>query len=82
MTNVNGILAVFTEYAVSHGSATVSLSGEECFVMQVTTAPNLGLSFAGRFGLLPTICMCVSISYSIVECLCKLTLQQILELMY
>ena len=49
MISASCILAVFMELAVNHGSATASLSGEDCFVIKVTRASDLQLSFVERF---------------------------------
>lgn len=37
VTSASCILAVFMELAVNHGSVTVSLSGEEFFVIKIST---------------------------------------------
>lgn len=49
VTSASCILAVFMELAANHGSATASLSGEDCFVIKVTRASDLQLSFVERF---------------------------------
>lgn len=36
VTSASCILGVFMELAVNHGSVTVSLNGEDCFVIKVT----------------------------------------------
>ena len=70
MTSANCILDVFMEPVANHGSATVSLSGEECFVMQVTRTSDLWLSFNGRFGFL-SLCKSFLPTY-LVLCFCLL----------
>ena len=45
VTSASCTLGVFMELAVNHGSVTVSLSGEEFFVIKVTIALDLKLSF-------------------------------------
>lgn len=49
VTSASCILAVFMELAANHGSATASLSGEDFFVIKVTRASDLQLSFVERF---------------------------------
>ena len=44
-------LGVFMELAANHGSATASLNGEGGFVIKVTRALDLKLSFAEDLGL-------------------------------
>ena len=69
VTSASCILAVFMERAVNHGSASASLNGEDGFVIKVTRALGLKLSFVEtfRFAFIIRFFITVSLLYEIAE---------------